>query len=155
MSDLNSLTIQGRIVRNATFKILEDETKVAKFTIASNKMKKNKSGEYEKEAYFFPVSVFVSSASFAKFLQKGQRVIVEGFLRQDRWEKDGQKRTANNIAVRKIHLIFDSKKDGDKQTVNQSEEYEIEIPDEMLLEDEVGENELYVDDGDYDMEDIS
>lgn len=148
MSDLNSLVIQGRIVRDATFKILENEKKVAKFTIASNKVKKTKSGEYENEAHFFPVSVFVSSDSFAKFLQKGQRVIIEGFLRQDRWEKDGHKRSANNIAVRNVHLIFDSKKDFNK------EEYEIEVPDEMLLEDDDSENELYVDDDDYDVDEV-
>ncbi len=152
MSDLNSLAIQGRIVRDATFKILEGERKVANFSIASNRMKRNKRGEYEQEAYFFPVSMFVSSDSFAQFLRKGQRVIIEGFLRQDRWEKDGQKRSANNITVRKLHLIFDPKKNGNEE--GGQEEYEIETPDEALLEGEGVANELYFDDGEYGSEEI-
>ena len=48
-----------------------------------------------------------------KYLVKGQKVIVEGFLRQDKWEKEGVKKSAISIGVNNIHLIFDSKKQND------------------------------------------
>ena len=146
MSDLNSLVIQGRIVRNATFRILDSEKKVADFSIATNRMRKTKSGAYAEEANFFHISTFVNSDSFTQYLRKGQRIIIEGFLRQDRWEKDGQKRSANNITVRKIHLIFDSKKTSEEETT----------PDEEMLEDDgmMNVNEMYLDSYDSYPEDI-
>lgn len=110
MSDLNHLVIQGRIAKDASLRITATGKKVASFPLASNWTHKNAAGEYEDSANFFTVSMFVNSDKFAGRLVKVQTVIVEGHLRQDRWEQDdGQKRSQNSIAVSRLHLVFPKK----------------------------------------------
>lgn len=141
MSDLNHLVIQGRIAKDASFRTTANGKKVANFTLASNRARKNAAGKYEDSASFFPVSCFVNSDKFAGCLVKGQTVIVEGHLRQDRWEQDdGQKRRQNSIVVSKIHLVF-PKKDSSEREESDTSEFEDMVfdgglPDEDIFMDE-------------------
>jgi len=50
---------------------------------------------------FVEIKIWGSSAeSFAKFARRGQEILVEGSLRQDRWEDDqGNKRTKPYLNV--------------------------------------------------------
>lgn len=145
MSDLNRLVIQGRIVRNASIRMVTGEKKVADFSIANNYVRKKSDGEYENVANFFNVSAFVNSDNFVKHLAKGQQVIVEGSLRQDRWEQeDGQKRSPNNIAVSKIHLVFPKKhKDAEEETVDVG----LQEDEDMFFDGDVSTEDMYAEYG--------
>lgn len=111
MSDLNRVTVQGRIVRNAEFTTTESGLKVGRFTIATNRYKRNPDGSHGEESYFFPLAVFGKYAeNLEQYLVKGQQVIVDGYIRQHRWEKDGEKKSEIGIGVERIHLIFSGKK---------------------------------------------
>lgn len=114
MSDLNSVKLFGRVAQNATFTTSDNGHKIARFTIANNRIKKVGEGEYVKEAHFFNLVVFDEyAAGLEKFLVKGQQMIVEGRLRQDRWEKNGEKHSEISIAVENIQLIFPVKKENE------------------------------------------
>lgn len=58
MSDLNNLTVQGRIVKNAEFTTTDAGLRIARFSIATNRYRKNPDGTAGEEAYFFPLAVF-------------------------------------------------------------------------------------------------
>lgn len=115
MSDLNDVKLYGRVVKDAELSSSETTgTKILKFSVATNKSKKKADGTWEDVVYFFPLTIFGNYAEkMHKYLVKGQKVIVEGFLRQDKWEKEGVKKSAISIGVNNIHLIFDSKKQND------------------------------------------
>lgn len=120
MSNLNKVMVQGRVVRNAESTTSDSGLKVVKFSIATNRYKKNPDGTPGEEVFFFPLVVFGKYAeNIESFLLKGQQVIVEGYLRQNRWEKDGEKRTEIAIGVEKLHLVFGNKKstDGENEVV--------------------------------------
>ena len=111
MSDLNKVTIQGRIVRDAEFSTTDTGLMVGRFSIATNRYKKNLDGTPGEEVFFFPLVVFGKYAENLKqFLVKGQQLIVEGYLRQNYWEKDGEKKHEISISVENVHLVFGNKK---------------------------------------------
>ena len=123
MSDLNNLAVQGRVVRDATMKETANGTKICEFSIASNYSLRTESGEFVELADFFPLAIFGTYAEkMLPHLKKGQRVIIEGGVRQNRWTTaEGKNRSTTVIAVRKLHLIFD-KKTSDNDGIVQGQE---------------------------------
>lgn len=92
---------------NITFEPALKETKsgmpVLEFGIAVNERRKNEQGEWEDYANFFDCTMFGSrAAGIAPHLKKGMHVSLESTLRQDRWEKDGQKRSKVKLIVTEI-----------------------------------------------------
>lgn len=83
--------VTGRLTKDAVLSYLKNGTPALSFSVASEYSKKV-NGKWEKETSFFYVSLFGKSAeSRQKYLLKGVHVSVSGDLRQDRWEKNGQK----------------------------------------------------------------
>lgn len=67
--------------------------------------------EWEDYASFFEVVVWGNQAkAIVQYLSKGQRVGVQGSLRQERWEKDGQNRSA--VKVHAFTVMFPPKGEG-------------------------------------------
>ncbi len=46
-----------------------------------------------------------SAESISKFLTKGRQVAVEGELRQNRWEQDGQQRSKLEVVAGNVQLL--------------------------------------------------
>jgi single-strand DNA-binding protein len=59
----------------------------------------------DKESSFVSLTLWEWCAKIAAKLKKGQRVQVEGYLKEDRWEKDGQKRSQVKIVVTEIAKV--------------------------------------------------
>ena len=56
MSDLNDVKLFGRIVKDATIQLSNNEKKKALFTLAVNRTKKDANGNYFNEPNFFLIS---------------------------------------------------------------------------------------------------
>jgi single-strand DNA-binding protein len=85
-----TVTIVGSLTRDPDIKFTNGGNSVASFSVAVN----SKKGE-EEYTSFFDCEVWGSLAqNFADSCHKGDRVIVQGTIKQDRYEKDGQKRSA-------------------------------------------------------------
>lgn len=117
MSDLNTLTLQGRIARDAVVQTTKAGKQVALFTLAVNRTTKNEGGDYVELANFFPVSVFVQSDKFVSYLKKGQPLILEGYLKQVTKNlgqgADGKPKYESRlyICTSKVHFVWTGKKD--------------------------------------------
>jgi single-strand DNA-binding protein len=112
MSDLNHVTLIGRLTRDAEFKTLASGTALCNFSIAVGKSipPKVPGGEWENETSFFDVTIWGKLAeSKAPNLKKGKQVAIEGELRQDRWEKDGEKHSRVKINAESVQLLADPK----------------------------------------------
>ena len=104
-SDLNSVTLVGRLTRDAELSYLPSGSAVAKLSIAVNRNRKE-GDQWISEANYFDVSVFGRTAENLKpYLLKGKQIAVQGSLRQDRWEKDGQKFSRVNIVANDVQLL--------------------------------------------------
>ena len=116
MTDLNKLYLIGRLTKSVS----EDEkafgyvgqTAKATVSLAVNRSVK-KGDKYEDEVNYFYVNIWGKTAENLKpYLNKGQQILVEGTLRQNRWEKDGKKYDRLEINADQIRLLG-GKKDGD------------------------------------------
>lgn len=104
-TDLNSVMIIGRLTRDAELSYLQSGTAVSKFSIAVNRSRKD-GDQWISEANFFDVSLFGKSGENLKqYLTKGTQIAVQGSLRQDRWEKDGQKFSKVYIMANDVQLL--------------------------------------------------
>jgi single-strand DNA-binding protein len=94
----------GNLTRDVELKEIGD-THVANFGIAVNRSYKNREGETVEEVDYFDVEVWGRQAEICdEYLSKGRGVLVDGRLKQDRWEDDdGNKRSkvkvVGNIVV--------------------------------------------------------
>ena len=105
MADINRVILVGRLTRDAELKYTSGGSPVAKFGVAVNRRRKV-GDQWEEEANFFDVVVWGRVAeALNQYLVKGKQVGIEGELRQDRWEQDGQKRSRVEIVASNIMLL--------------------------------------------------
>ena len=105
MADINSVVIVGRLTRDAEIKYTTGGQAVCKFSVAVNRRRKN-GDQWEDEANFFDVVLWGRQGeALNQYLVKGKSVGVEGELRQDRWQQDGQNRSKVEIVANNIQLL--------------------------------------------------
>jgi single-strand DNA-binding protein len=113
MSDLNKVILIGRLVRDAEGKTTNSGLYVATFSIATRNVKRNADGDFEEAPHFFNFALYGKRAeALAPYLLKGQQVAIDGYLEQNRWEKDGKKQSAVRTVIRNIQLLGSKPKDG-------------------------------------------
>jgi single-strand DNA-binding protein len=105
MVDLNHVVLIGRLTRDAELKYTSGGQAVCKFSIAVNRRKKN-GDQWEDEANFFDIVVWGKQGeALHQYLVKGKMVGVDGELRQDRWQQDGQNRSKVEIVAAYLQLL--------------------------------------------------
>jgi single-strand DNA-binding protein len=102
---LNSVNIMGNLTRDPELKYTPSGKSVCSLSIANNRVF-TKNGEKVTEVSYFDVEVWGAAAeNCSKYLAKGQGVIVEGRLKQDRWEKDGKTQSRVRISANSVHFL--------------------------------------------------
>lgn len=98
---LNKVILMGRFARDPECKYIGDR-KVANFTLAVDRGRKNANGE--READFIDCAAWGSSAEFVqKWFAKGMMAIVVGRIQTRHWEdRNGNKRVSVGIQVDEI-----------------------------------------------------
>jgi single-strand DNA-binding protein len=105
MADLNHVVLIGRLTRDAELKYTASGQAVCKFSIAVNRRRKN-GDQWEDEANFFDIVLWGRQGeSLNQYLVKGKMIGIEGELRQDRWQQDGQNRSKVEIVANNIQLL--------------------------------------------------
>lgn len=104
-NDLNKWIGIGRITKDAILSYSHSGMAICKFSIAVNK-KKKKGDDYVEEVSFFNINCFSKTAeSLNQYLLKGKQIGVEGELRQNRYEQDGQKKSRVEVNANNIQLL--------------------------------------------------
>lgn len=120
MQDISNITIIGRLTKTIEVKYTPGGTAIGNFSIAVNRSVK-KDQQWVEEADFFDVKIIGKQAENLKpYLTKGKQVAIEGYLRQERWEKDGQKHSRVVINTNNIQLLGgkDKQDNGDSSDDN-------------------------------------
>jgi single-strand DNA-binding protein len=117
----NKVILMGNLVRDPELKFLS-ETAVCNFSIAINDSYK-KGDEWIDQVSYFDIVVFKKQAENCnEYLSKGSPVLVEGKLRQRRWEaKDGTKRSKIEIVASNV-VFLGSKDDKGNNNTNDTDE---------------------------------
>ena len=109
MSDLNSFCCTGRLVKNSEYKEFATGKKMIQFNIAINGYK---SKEGKDNTTFIAAKHFMSTDFLIDKLLKGSRVSVQGEIKIDKYESEGQAKYFTYILARNINLL-DPKKPKD------------------------------------------
>lgn len=110
MADINNVSLVGRLTRDVEVKYTNGGLAIGKFGLANNYSKKT-GDKWTDEANFFDVVLFGKQAeSLKQYLIKGKQVAIEGELRQDRWEQDGQSRSKVIINASNVQLLGGNEK---------------------------------------------
>ena len=120
MTDLNHVVLIGRLTQDLgsderSFGYVGNGQARANVSIAVNRSKKN-GDQWVEEVNYFNVTIWGKTAENLKpYLTKGKQICVEGHLKQDRWEKDGQKQSRVSIVADSVQLLG-GKSDNSQQT---------------------------------------
>jgi len=120
MNNLNSVLIEGNLVRDPEYRTTTRGTTVCKFSVASNRFYKQ-DDNLEKEVGYFDVEAWGKiGESVNNHGRKGRGVRVVGRLKQERWEsKEGKPMTRVVIVAEHVEYRPESKKND-----TEAEEYE-------------------------------
>lgn len=110
-SDVNTVVLIGRLTRDPELRSTPGGLSICKLGLAVNeRFKSGGSGEWEERANFFDITVFGAQAdSCAKYLGKGRAIAIQGRLRFEQWEKDGQKRSKVGVVANSVQFLSDGK----------------------------------------------
>jgi single-strand DNA-binding protein len=105
MADLNVVALTGRLTRDAELKYTNGGVAICAFSVAVNRRRKQ-GDEWIDEANFFDVTLFGRRGeAIQRYLTKGTQIAVQGELKQDRWEQDGNRRSKVQIIANDITLL--------------------------------------------------
>ncbi len=106
MASYNRVVLIGNVTRDVQLKYLPSGMAVTEIGLAMNDRRKNAQGEWVDEAVFVDVTLWGRTAEVAsEYLSKGSPLFVEGRLKLDTWEKDGEKKSKLRIVGERIQLI--------------------------------------------------
>jgi len=104
--NLNKVFILGRLTGDPQLRATSTGTPVGTFSVATNRVWKDKSGMKQEEAEYHNVVAWGRQAEIAnQFLRKGSMVLIEGRLRTRTWQdKQGQNRKTTEIISERLQL---------------------------------------------------
>ncbi len=103
---LNRAIVIGNLARDPELKALPSGMQVATFSVATNRVWKNKEGQRQESADFHNVVVFGRQAeTVSQYLKKGSSVLVEGRMQTRSWDAaDGQKKYRTEIVADRVQF---------------------------------------------------
>ncbi|REJ90273.1 MAG: single-stranded DNA-binding protein [Planctomycetota bacterium] len=106
MASYNRVVLVGNLTRDPELRYIPSGTAVTDLGLAVNDRRKNASGEWVDETTFVDVTLWARTAEVAsEYLSKGSPVLIEGRLKLDQWEKEGQKFSKLRVVGEKMQML--------------------------------------------------
>jgi single-strand DNA-binding protein len=105
MASYNRVVLVGNLTRDVELRYTPSGTAVTDISLAVNdRVKKN--DQWVDEVNFFDITLWGRTAEVAgEYLSKGSSVLIEGRLKLDRWEQEGQKKSKIKIIGEKMQML--------------------------------------------------
>ena len=112
MASYNKVILMGNLTRDPELKTLPSQTTVCDFGLAVNRRWKDVNGGDREEVLFIECAAFGKTGqTIGENLTKGRPIHIEGRLRLETWEKDGERRSKIRVVVEQFRFV-DRKPDG-------------------------------------------
>jgi len=104
---VNKVILIGRLGKDPEVKYTPSGAPVAKFTLATDEVFKDRSGEQQKRTEWHNIVAWNKLAEICgQYLTKGKQVYIEGSIKSRQWEDQaGNKRTAYDIVARDMRML--------------------------------------------------
>jgi single-strand DNA-binding protein len=101
MASVNKVILIGNVGRDPEIRYTQSGEPIANFTLATNEVWNDKSGQKQERTEWHRVEVFGKTAQVVRdYVTKGRPVYLEGSIRYEEWtDKDGNKRNTTRIRV--------------------------------------------------------
>ena len=106
MASYNRTILVGNLTRDPELRYIPSGTAVTDIGLAINDKRKDASGNWVEETTFINVELWSKTAEVAcQYLTKGSPVLIEGRLKLDTWEADGQKRSKLKVVGERLSML--------------------------------------------------
>ena len=115
MASVNKVILVGNLGRDPEARKTANGASVCGFSLATTEKYKDKSGQQVEETEWHNITAWNKSAEImVQYLKKGSSVYIEGKLKTQSWEDNGQKKYRTEIVVQSFQFL-DSKQGGQQQ----------------------------------------
>jgi single-strand DNA-binding protein len=103
---LNKAMLFGNLTRDPELRALPSGMNVASFSIATNRVFKDRDGKKQEQTDFHNVVVFGRQAdTVAQYLKKGSSAYIEGRIQTRSWDgKDGEKKYRTEVVAERVQF---------------------------------------------------
>jgi len=102
---LNKALVYGNLTRDPELRSLPSGVQVTSFSVATNRVWKDKDGAKQEAVEYHNIVVFGRQAeTSAQYLKKGSSVLIEGRLQTRSWESEGQKKYRTEIVADRVQF---------------------------------------------------
>lgn len=131
----NHITLMGRLTRDPETRTTTSGTNVTAFSLAVGRTWRSKDGNQEEATSFINCVAWGKTGdTIAKYLGKGDPLLVDGRLDQRSYDKDGETRYAYEVVVENFNFIG-GKQDGEApRQNNQSKDVVIDDIDDRPID---------------------
>ena len=106
MASFNRVILLGNMTRDPEVRYTPGGTAVCEIGLAVNDRRKGQDGEWIEETTFIDVTLWGKTAeTCGQYLAKGAPVLIEGRLKLDSWEQDGQKRSKMRVIAERMQMV--------------------------------------------------
>ena len=106
MATLNKVMLIGNLTRDPEVRYTPQGTAVADVRLAVSRKYKTQDGVEKEEVCYVSVTTWGRQAqTCGEYLKKGSPVFVEGRLKLDEWEKDGQKQSRLTVVAERVQFL--------------------------------------------------
>ncbi|MBU0715629.1 MAG: single-stranded DNA-binding protein [Verrucomicrobia bacterium] len=106
MANLNRVFLIGNLTRDPEIRYIPSGKAVADLNMAINRKYRTTSGEFKEETCYVGVVVWERQAETAgEYLKKGSAILVEGSLRYEQWETNGEKKSRLRVNADRIQFL--------------------------------------------------
>jgi len=106
-ASVNKVILIGRLGRDPEIKYTPSGAPVAKFSLATDEVFRDRAGEQQKRTEWHNIVAWNKLAEICgEYLTKGKQVYIEGRIQSRQWEdQSGNKRTAYDIVAREMKML--------------------------------------------------
>ncbi len=106
MASFNKVILMGNLTRDPELRVTAGGHSICKLGLATSRVYTTKDGERREETTFVDIDAFGKQAEvISKYMRKGRPIMVEGRLKLDQWESDGQKRSKLSVVLENFQFL--------------------------------------------------
>jgi single-strand DNA-binding protein len=114
MKGLNKVQLIGNLGLDPETRYTPEGKQVTRFRMAVNRVFKNREGESIEDTQWFNIEAWSGLAKvIEEYLQSGDRVYIEGRLRTDVYQKNGETKYFTKVVVKELIMLGGGQKGGE------------------------------------------
>ncbi len=121
MASFNKVILMGNLTRDPEMRVTSGGLSICKLGLAVSRNYSTREGERREETTFVDIDAFGKQAEvIAKYMRKGRPIMIEGRLKFDQWESDGQKRSKLGVILENFQFVGGPREEGEGGGYEQS-----------------------------------